>query len=129
MELSVTAYASSDAYEVEPLIVSRRSSTRSLATEESAPSLVACEKDVMNLPIPSSAPVRITSAIMTSISVMPLRRLMRALIYSPLSRGRPDNGTSRCDPSTAPPEWRASRWACLLYTSDAADDLLCVDLG
>src|SRR5450756_2886830 len=24
---------------------------------------------------------------------------------------------------------RAHRWGCLLYTSDAADDLLCVDLG
>ena len=28
-----------------------------------------------------------------------------------------------------PGEPEAALWTCLLYTSDAADDLLCVDLG
>ena len=54
---------------------------------------------------------------------------------------RQESSGTACGTSVSPGAWRratsrrsggaSARWstACLLYTSDAADDLLCVDLG
>ncbi len=47
--------------------------TRSVAVELNEPLLVECWKLVMKRPMPSSAPVRMTIATMTSMSVMPRR--------------------------------------------------------
>src|SRR5450756_3236209 len=40
-----------------------------------------------------------------------------------------DPATVSVSPTSQPFGSAASSWTCLLYTSDAADDLLCVDLG
>ena len=52
--------------------------------------------------------------------------------WSAARRSRPGCCSSRCSLAPCPTRWTCcpSRpRACLLYTSDAADDLLCVDLG
>ena len=50
------------------------------------------------------------------------RSCLAAYSRGPAERRRRDRGAERRGNSRR-------EWGCLLYTSDAADDLLCVDLG
>src|SRR5659263_768163 len=53
--------------------------------------------------------------------------IMPSLVGSEMCiRDSPHRGLIRAGQGRLRPGWRGS---CLLYTSDAADDLLCVDLG
>src|SRR5659263_634302 len=79
------------------------------------------------------------------LSESPPRCLLSGTVGIPVIHGREDVNTNAPEPHEAPSpalrgnpitravgesQWDQSpSWSCLLYTSDAADDLLCVDLG
>src|SRR5680860_991992 len=73
----------------------------------------------------------------SAVNAAPSRIFLAGLRWSPLSV---ENATESAWAFRASVRWStppvkdvtmrgAAIWACLLYTSDAADDLLCVDLG
>ena len=55
--------------------------------------------------------------------------VQKALSSMGLSRSKADKAWLREHPDEPLPEFSPHAPNCLLYTSDAADDLLCVDLG
>src|SRR5659263_534157 len=93
--------------------------------------------DVTRAPRKRATRIRMSNA---EATVVKLRAALRPLacIASTGAASELNTGSKRNHPPTAPSRrprtirstrFRNSRKCCLLYTSDAADDLLCVDLG